>query len=229
MKQKDADIVITTYNRPHELMKIIEILSKQVNMNFNLIINDDGGAKRIDPSVSPIITKYIFNVDDGYHRVVRFNESVSLCVSPNIIMIDDDCAPVSKNFVQSHIDILKNYELSKGIVRFPNGQTTEHDERFCTANLGIKLNTVKENGLYDDCYDGYYGFEDLDLNFEYKKRNIKIGNGTQDTIVDHGAEIYANGDRSNHVLGHNRKEFVRKWGYDPTEGQPEQWGGIFEY
>lgn len=216
MKQKDADIVITTYNRPFELVKIIKSLSEQTNTNFNLIINDDGGAEFIKFWTWPVITKYIYNADDGYHRVARLNESVSLCVSPNIIIIDDDCVPRDKNFVQSHIDILKDHEVSKGIVRFPNGVTTEDEEAFSTANLGIKLDLIKKIGLFDNCYDGHYGFEDLDLGYEYKKRNIKIGKGTQDTIVNHGVEMYAGGDRSDCVLGHNRKEFVRKWGHDPT-------------
>ena len=35
------------------------------------------------------------------------------------------------------------------------------------------------------------------------------------TRADHGIEIYADGDRSDAVIGHNTRYFIKKWGYDP--------------
>jgi GT2 family glycosyltransferase len=88
MKIKTVDICITTYNRNDRLIETLDILSKQTNTDFNLIVNDDGNKTIINPNDHPIITKYIWNKDDGYHRVARFNESVSLCVSlcPDILV-----------------------------------------------------------------------------------------------------------------------------------------------
>lgn len=173
MREKSLDICITTYNRNDRLKQTLDILSKQTNMDFNLIINDDGGKSLIDPNEYPVITKYIWNKDDGYHRVGRFNESVSLCVSPNVVIMDDDCIPASPNFVQTYIDSLKNHEVVKGIVRFPDGALA--GAWFSTANLGLRLDLIKRIGLFDDCYDGYYGFEDHDLGNIYKKEGIVVG------------------------------------------------------
>ena len=36
MKEKSVDIVITTYNRPDRLAQIVNNLSQQTNMDFNL-------------------------------------------------------------------------------------------------------------------------------------------------------------------------------------------------
>lgn len=217
MKIKELDICITTYNRWDKIKETLDILSKQTNMNFNLIINDDGSKDINFSSLPQVITKLILNKDDGYHRVGRFNESVSLCVSPNVVIMDDDCIPSNINFVQSYIDELKKHEVVRGIVRFPDGARA--GGWFSTANLGLRLDLIKRIGLFDDCYDGYYGFEDHDLGNEYKKQGIIVVNGNENTLVNHGIEIYANGDRSDKILGHNRAEFIRKWGYDPTAGQ----------
>ena len=214
MKIKSLDICITTYQRNDRLSQILNVLSQQTNMDFNLIINDDGNSTVINPNDFPIITKYIWNKDDGYHRVARFNESVSLCVSPNLVIMDDDCIPESLNFVQTYIDNLKTNKVVKGLVKFPDGGFASN--WFSTANLGLRLDLIKEIGLFDESYDGYYGFEDDDLGNKFKKHNVVVSEGGYHTLVNHGVELYANGDRSKNIIGHNRDVFLRKWGYDPT-------------
>tara|TARA_R110002153_G_scaffold80401_3_gene204453 strand:- start:1964 stop:2608 length:645 start_codon:yes stop_codon:yes gene_type:complete len=213
MRVKSLDICITTYNRNDRLKTTLDILSKQTNMDFNLIINDDGSKSLIDINSYPIITKYIWNKDDGYHRVGRFNESVSLCVSPNIIIMDDDCIPKGVNFIQSHMDVLEKNHICRGVVRFPDGSRA--NSWFSTANLGIKKEVIDDIGLFDKKFDGHYGHEDQDLGNRLKETKYTIAHGNDGTIANHGHEIYANGDRSDKVIGHNTRYFMEKWGYDP--------------
>ncbi len=213
MKAKDVDICITTFNRNDRLKQTLDMLSKQTNMNFNLIINDDGGNTLINPNEYPIITKYIWNENDAYHRVGRFNESVFMCMSPNIIIMDDDCIPNGVNFIQSHLDTLKSNDICRGVVRFPDGSRA--GAWFSTANLGIRKSVIDDIGLFDSKFDGHYGHEDQDLGNRLKETNYTIAHGSDDTITNHGVEIYANGDRSERIIGHNTKYFIEKWGYDP--------------
>jgi GT2 family glycosyltransferase len=213
MKIKSVDICITTYNRNDRLIQTLDILNRQSNKDFILIINDDGGKSLINPNDYPIITKYIWNKDDGYHRVARFNESASICVSPNIIFMDDDCIPNDINFVQSHLDILSGSDVCRGVVRFPDGSRA--NGWFSTANLGIRKKVIDDIGLFDENFDGHYGHEDQDLGNRLKSTNYTVTNGSEDTIVNHGVEIYADGDRSDKIIGHNTKYFIEKWGYDP--------------
>lgn len=217
---KSLDICITTYNRNDKLIDTLEVLSKQTNMDFNLIINDDGSNLPFDYISYPLITKFIWNKDNGYNRVARFNESVSLCRSPNVVIMDDDCIPANNSFVQSYIDFLEKYEVVAGQVRFPcGGGTVDGDSKwFSTCNLGFRLELFKRMGLFDECYNGHYGFEDHDLGNTYSKEGVIVGQGDENTLVNHGHDMYKNGDRSPEILGHNRAEFLRKWDYDPTEG-----------
>ena len=213
MKKKSVDICITTYKRNDRLKQTLNILNKQTNMDFNLIINDDGGDTLINPNEYPIITKYLWNENDDYHRVARFNESVSLCVSPNIILIDDDCIPNGVNFIQSHLNTLSEGDVCRGVVRFPDGARA--GGWFSTANLGIKKSVIDDIGLFDVNFDGHYGHEDQDLGNRLKNTDYIIVHGGDETITNHGVEIYANGDRTDNIIGHNTRYFIKKWGYDP--------------
>lgn len=213
MEKKLVDIVITTYHRNDRLKKTLEILSNQTIKDFNLIINDDGNIDLINPNDYPVITKYIWNKDFGYHRVARFNESLSLCVSPYIIMLDDDCIPHSNTFIESYLNDFKNSDVIRGIVQFPDGARA--NSWFSTANAGIKKIVYDDIGLFDVNFDGHYGHEDRDLGLRLESTEYKINFGSEGTRVNHGIEIYANGDRSESIIGHNTKYFTEKWGFNP--------------
>lgn len=216
MKPKQIDIIITTYNRKYRLLQTLGILANQTCMDFNLIINDDGGTQTIDPSQYPIISKYIWNEDTAYHRVGRFNESAKLCVSPYIIMLDDDCIPNSHTFVAAYIALLTTNDVCRGIVQFPDGGRAT--SWFSTANLGLRKKVINEIGLFDEGFDGYYGHEDRDLGIRIEKGGYSIVWGGEETRTNHGAELYADGDRSPAITGHNTEFFINKWGFHPKHG-----------
>ena len=215
MEKKLIDIVITTYNRNDRLEKTLDMLSKQTIMDFNLIINDDGGKTLINPNQYEVISKYIWNKDNGYHRVSRFNESLSMCVSPYIILMDDDCIPHSVNFIESYLNDFKNADVIRGIVQFPDGARA--NSWFSTANAGIKKSVYDDIGMFDVNFDGHYGHEDRDYGLRLEKTNYKVIFGSEGTRSNHGVEMYADGDRSDSIIGHNTKYFEEKWGFNPRK------------
>jgi len=212
MEVKDIDICITTYNRNPRLTLILDSLSKQTNMNFNLIINDDGSKSLINPNDYSIISKYIWNKDYKYNRVARFNESILMGTSPKIIILDDDCVPVDENFVNGHLEALNNADISRGVVTFPWG--AEANSWFSTANAGFNRNIIHDYGLFFPEYNGHYGYEDNDLGEEVKQRQLSVIYN-QNARVLTGNEFYLNGDRSEAVIGRNKALFTRRWGKEP--------------
>ena len=215
MKKKLIDIIITTYHRNDKLNSTLEALSKQTIKNFNLIVNDDGNPVPIIPADYPVITKYIWNKDDGYHRVGRFNESASLCVSPYIILLDDDCVPYTSMFIESYLNDFKEADVIRGIIQFPDGARA--NSWFSTANAGIKKEVIDEIGLFDTNFDGHYGHEDRDFGLRLEKTRFKIKFGREGTRANHGDEMYADGDRSDTIIGHNTRYFEKKWGFNPRK------------
>ena len=222
MIQKKIDILITHYNRKERLLKTLDILSKQTEKEFNLIINDDGSNTDniINPNEYKIITKYIWNVDDGYHRVYRFNESASISVSSKMILLDDDCVPQSEKFVETYVRLLDEYDIIQGKLLI-NGLINGHF--FSSANLGVRKDVYNKIGLFDINFDGSYGYEDNDLGYRVKNNNeIKFGlNLDDDLLVHHGYDMYKGGDRSDEVIGKNKKYLEDKWGI-----KINKWGEI---
>lgn len=231
MNKKDADIIIISYNRKDLLIKILSALSTQSNKNFNLIISDDGSSNEqiTNPTSFPIITKFIWTVNTGYNKVARSNEAMKMCVSDNLILLDDDCIPQNNNFVSRHVQDLKDYKLSRGIIQFPEAVYDKDAAKaapygqlwFSAANLGIKRCVMEEIGYYDEKYNGYYGHEDMDLGETLKKYGYsKPAPFHNETLIRHFGKHYANGDRSENIIGHNTKYFTEKWGYTPEKVEP---------
>ena len=141
------------------------------------------------------------------------------CCSNFFIPIDSSITPFSfssdsnKALTTSHLNILENSDVCRGVVRFPDGSRAS--AWFSTANLGIKKHVISDIGLFDTKFDGHYGHEDQDLGNRLKETKYKVTMGDDNTIANHGVEIYANGDRSDNIIGHNTKYFIEKWGYDP--------------
>jgi glycosyltransferase involved in cell wall biosynthesis len=208
MDIKSVDICITTYNRPDKLKLILSSLAEQTQQSFNLIVNDDGSRNLIDPNDYPIITKYIYNKDNGYNRTGRFNESIKMCVSPKIIILDDDCVPCNNGFITAHLECLENADFSKGTVIFPNGGTA--NDWFSTSNLAFNKKVIKDYGLFYPEYNGHYGYEDLDLGKEIDRDGYTVVNNTNAPVFT-GSDMYKNGDRSDAVVGRNRSIYENRW------------------
>jgi glycosyltransferase involved in cell wall biosynthesis len=208
MIAKDVDICITTYNRNDRLLQILHILSRQTNQHFNLIVNDDGSTQTIDPNQFPIITKYIWNKDQGYNRVGRFNESILLCVSHKIILLDDDCIPCHEHFITEHMKALEQADFSKGTVIFPDGATA--NSWFSTANIGLNRSVLHPYGLFYPDYNGHYGYEDMDLGNEIQQRGLSVISNPA-AACNTGSQMYLNGDRSPAVIGRNWALYKQRW------------------
>jgi GT2 family glycosyltransferase len=224
MKCKDADIIIVTYNRSEFLQQTLDKLRYQTISNFNLIVTDDGSKSShvIDPNRFDIITRYLWAKDDGYTKVARLNEAMKMCSSPNIIILDDDCVPQSQNFILTHLDSLRNFPLSRGIIQFPSDNFADANAWFSCANIAFKRDVLEKIGYYDERYNGHYGHEDQDIGLTLRKHGYtRSAPQHMGTLTYHIGKNYADNDRSWNVIGHNTDLFVSKWGFDPR--QPKPW------
>lgn len=215
-----VDIIITSYNRENILKQILNMLSQQNFKDFRVIINDDGSKNLINPNEYSFISRYLWCVDRGFTKIERLQESVNLCQSEDVILLDDDCIPVSNDFVQGHVESLAIQPISRGIILFPDGSNS--DAWFSCANIGFKLAVLKKVG-FDMRYNFHYGHEDQDMMQELLKAGYtKSAPRDVRTIVNHVGVNYKDNDRSFEVIGHNTNLFISKWGFDPRF-KPRPW------
>lgn len=207
------DIVVVSYNRKQLLIEILEKLKQQTVKDFNLIIEDDGSKQLINPNDYQFIKKYIWNCNVGYNRVLRFNEGVSYCKTNKVVLLDDDTLPMSNHWLEFHCNNLDLYDVSRGVVRFLDG-TCNQGNWFSSTNVGFKVDRFKSIGCFDINFTGSYGGEDVDLFKTIKKNNFKLSQFCPETECLHKGKMYKDGDRSDAVVGKNRRYFMQKWGHD---------------
>ena len=105
-------IVIPTYNRSGKLLETLDALALQDNLNFRVIISDDGSTDDTKKKVAEKIPQLPFPVDYFFHPNSGASESTNAGVARAddgiIILLDDDILP-ARDTISRHIQFhLKN-------------------------------------------------------------------------------------------------------------------------
>jgi glycosyltransferase involved in cell wall biosynthesis len=206
LKPKDIDVCITTYNRKCDLEQTLNEFAKQKGTNFNVLVNDDGSKELLDPYMFSVLDQYMWTKDIGFTKVARVNESVQMCPSELILMLDDDAIPIDNDFLRKHVFYLQEADVTFGRVVHSN-----FSEPFvrCPANLGFRKEKLLKNyGIYYPEYNGHYGFEDTDLFNEIRYlrlKTIKIN-----AVVKMNSPNYSAETRSFDIT-RNGKILTKRW------------------
>jgi glycosyltransferase involved in cell wall biosynthesis len=100
-------VVISTYNWPEALEAVVEGFFAQTDMNFEIVIADDGSGEATRACVerlqarSPVPLKHVWQPDVGYRLAMSRNRGIRASSGEYIVVIDGDCVP-QRNFVAQH-------------------------------------------------------------------------------------------------------------------------------
>ena len=121
----DTSIIISTYNSPVWLEKVLYGYNNQTYRMFEIIIADDGSTSQTSEMLErlqkevffPLI--HVWHKDDGFQKTKILNKAILKCSAPYIIMSDGDCIP-RKDFVEQHVKYrVEGYFLSAGYFKLP--------------------------------------------------------------------------------------------------------------
>ncbi|OEJ98837.1 glycosyl transferase family 2 [Flavivirga aquatica] len=120
-----TSVIISTYNQPEWLQKVLWSYNFQSFKNFEVIIADDGSndktkqlIEHIKKEVSYPI-KHVWHEDNGFQKTKILNKAVVKASSDYLIFTDGDCI-ARKDFVETHLKLRKpNYFLSGGYLKLP--------------------------------------------------------------------------------------------------------------
>ena len=109
-KPKTVSIIISTYNWPKALKKVLESVAYQTIIPDEVIIADDGSKKDTKQVIDlfmekhpNINTKHIWHEDKGFRLSEIRNKALKEATSEYIIQIDGDVI-LNKYFVKDHIN-----------------------------------------------------------------------------------------------------------------------------
>ncbi|MFL1013386.1 glycosyltransferase family 2 protein [Flavisericum labens] len=148
-----ASVIISTYNQPIWLKKVLWGYAIQTEKNYEIIIADDGstvGTKQLIDSFKASVDLKIVHIwqeDNGFQKTKILNKAIQVAKSDYLIFTDGDCIP-RKDFVSTHLRMKKeNCFLSGGYFKLPELISTSITKEDIEAQLCFNLNWLLKRGV----------------------------------------------------------------------------------
>ncbi len=153
MKSPQISIILSTYNQPKWLKKVLLGYEMQTYRDFEILIADDGSGEETNSLIedykkkSQLKITHIWHEDRGFQKTIILNKSIVHSKSDYLLFSDGDCIPRS-DFVENHI--LKreeNYFLSGGYFKLPLNISNLISSDDIKKQNCFDINWLKKNGL----------------------------------------------------------------------------------
>jgi len=148
-----ASVIISTYNSPEWLEKVLWGYSEQTVNEFEVVIADDGSTsstaemlQKMQQTTSLNI-RHVWHKDEGFQKTKILNKAILATDTDYLIFTDGDCIP-RKDFVEAHLDHREqNCFLSGG--HFPLSMELSNliSKDDILSQRCFDLNWLKDNGL----------------------------------------------------------------------------------
>lgn len=102
-----TSVIITTYNSPVWLQKVLWGYFAQDRHDFEIVIADDGSSHETREmlaamaAASPVPIAHVWQPDDGFQKCRILNKAVAVAQGERILLTDGDCVP-RRDFVDVH-------------------------------------------------------------------------------------------------------------------------------
>lgn len=155
-KPSSVSIIISTYNEPQWLEKVIWGYSVQTTSNFQVVIADDGSRQETKDLIRNLKYRtgldmlHVWHEDKGYQKCVILNKAIANLKSEYLIFTDGDCIP-RKDFISVHLkNAEKGYFLSGGTIRLPIGLSRSINKDHIISQRCFDKEWLLKNGLDDN-------------------------------------------------------------------------------
>lgn len=138
---KQIGVIISTYNNPVWLEKVLWGYTNQTVQAQEIIIADDGSREEtrllIDSFKGVLPIKHIWHKDNGFQKSRILNKAIMASTADYLLFTDQDCIP-RKDFLETHLHYSqKGFFLSGGYFRLP---------------MDISLSITKEDILSENAF-----------------------------------------------------------------------------
>lgn len=104
-----ATVIISTYNKPKWLRKVLVGYACQDFKDFEIVIADDGSGQETAEMLKEVQEQtglkinHVWHPDEGFQKTRILNKAIIASSTDYLIFTDGDCIP-RKDFVKSHIE-----------------------------------------------------------------------------------------------------------------------------
>ncbi|RAR69989.1 glycosyltransferase family 2 protein [Flavobacterium aciduliphilum] len=152
--QKDISVIISTYNSPEWLRKVLYGYNTQTYRNFEVIIADDGSDERTQKIIEEIQKEVFFPIlhvwheDNGFQKTIILNKALLASTTAYILMTDGDCIP-REDFIEEHIKYREEgYFLSGGYYKLPMNISKSITKEDIFSGQCFDLSWLKKHGVH---------------------------------------------------------------------------------
>lgn len=114
-----VSLIITTYDSPEALAKVVESVLVQRRLPDEIIIADDGSDERTSSlvkrisGVAPIPVLHVRQEHRGFRAARIRNEALKRCSGDYVILLDGDCV-VNRHFISDHLHLAEERFFVQG-------------------------------------------------------------------------------------------------------------------
>lgn len=149
----DLSVIITTYNQPEWLRKVLIGFANQSFRSFEVIVADDGSGSETRDVVDSFRNRFAFPVkhvwheDTGFNKCAILNKAILESGSEYLVFTDGDCIP-DYEFMKVHAQKRREgYFLSGGYLKLPMEVSKKITEADIVSQRCFDVNWLKDNGL----------------------------------------------------------------------------------
>lgn len=112
-------VVVTTYNRPDALKKVLEGLFCQTRLPWEILVADDGSGGKTRDLIrnvrddSPVPLAHVWQRDSGFRLARIRNKAIVRSAGEYLIFLDGDCIP-ERHFVADHAALARPGRFFQG-------------------------------------------------------------------------------------------------------------------
>jgi glycosyltransferase involved in cell wall biosynthesis len=147
-----AAVIISTYNSPRLLEKVLWGYAAQTCQQFELIVADDGSTSEtrqvIDQFVAKAMpVKHMWHPDRGFRKCTILNRAIAATDAEYLILTDGDCIP-RRDFVATHLALREPGRFLSGGTVYLSQQLSQRIRIEDIANgRATDFQWLRSNGL----------------------------------------------------------------------------------
>jgi glycosyltransferase involved in cell wall biosynthesis len=146
-------VVMTTYNSPAWLEKVLWGYSVQRHRDFEIVIGDDGSRddtrqlidRMREETGLPI--KHVWQEDDGFRKCRILNKAILQAEAPYLVFTDGDCIPRADFLAVHAAEALPGHYLSGGYHKLPMSTSVAITKDDILSGRCFELKWLKAHGL----------------------------------------------------------------------------------
>jgi len=153
MKALDISVIISTYNQPDWLEKVLWSYEFQIFKNFEVVIADDGSNETTKILIDKIKKEvdypiqHIWHEDNGFQKTIILNKAIVKSRGKYLVFTDGDCV-AKQDFLKVHADKSEQgYFLSGGYFKLPMGISKLITRNDIKNQSCFDIKWLKKNGL----------------------------------------------------------------------------------